>query len=110
MNFIRGGHKDGVLTHHRPPEMKSDLITCEDRVDEERAVACPIKKGAVTFHHSATPHMTRGNSTKAWRKALAQHFRDPEALPTVEGDYPWRVYEDQDAAVGRTNPHLKKPS
>jgi ectoine hydroxylase-related dioxygenase (phytanoyl-CoA dioxygenase family) len=94
MHFIDGGHKDGVLEHRIVEGVKSDLLTCMDHVDETRAVACAIKRGDVTFHHSATPHMTTSNTGDTYRKALTQHMQTPEA--GGEGDhYPWKIWVDQ---------------
>jgi len=92
MHFIDGGHKLGVLEHRRPPEMASDLLSCEP--DESKAVACPLQLGGVTFHHGKTPHMTTANTTSQWRRILTQHLR---VVGTGgEGDhYPWKVYVDQ---------------
>ena len=36
MQFIDGGHKDGVLAHHLVEGVASDLLTCP--VDDSRAV------------------------------------------------------------------------
>ena len=92
MHFIDGGQRDGVLPHRQPEHVQSDLLFCEP--DETRAVACPISRGSVTFHHSKTPHMTTANSTGAWRKILTQHLRKVGA--PGEGDhYPWKVYVNQ---------------
>jgi ectoine hydroxylase-related dioxygenase (phytanoyl-CoA dioxygenase family) len=92
MHFIDGGHRDGVLTHRNPAEVQSDLLECAP--DEARAVACPLTKGSVTFHHSKTPHMTTANESGAWRRALTQHLK----LVGVEGEgdhYPWKVFVNQ---------------
>ncbi len=92
MHFIDGGHCDGVLEHHQPEGVQSDLITCD--VDESRAVACPIALGAVTFHHGKTPHMTPANQSETWRRALSQHMRVSGSKG--EGDhYPWKIYVNQ---------------
>jgi phytanoyl-CoA hydroxylase len=92
MHFIDGGHRNGVLEHRQPDHVQSDLLFCEP--DESRAVACPIPFGSVTFHHGKTPHMTTANTTSAWRRALAQHFRAVGA--PGEGDhYRWKVYVNQ---------------
>jgi phytanoyl-CoA hydroxylase len=94
MHFIDGGHKDGVLEHKIVDGVKSDLLTCEHKVDNDRAVACPISRGDVTFHHSATPHMTTSNTGNAYRKAVTQHMQTPDA--GGEGDhYPWKIWVDQ---------------
>lgn len=92
MHFIDGGHLDGVLPHAQPAHIKSDLLCCEP--DESRAVACPVSKGTVTFHHSKTPHMTTANTTDEWRKILTQHLSAAGAK--AEGDhYAWKVTVNQ---------------
>jgi len=92
MHFIDGSHKDGVLEHKLVAGVKSDLLHCEP--DESRMVACEIGRGSVTFHHSATVHMTTANDTDRWRKALTQHFQTPDA-GGEGGHYPWKIYVDQ---------------
>lgn len=92
MHFIDGGHTDGILTHHRPEHVQSDLLTCEP--DRSRAVACPLRFGSVTFHHGKTPHMTTANTTSSWRRALTQHLKAVGSRG--EGDhYAWKVYVNQ---------------
>ena len=88
MNFIKGGHKNGVLKHMRP--LKSDLLSCDDHLNKKNAVICPIDIGSVTFHHGATPHMTPNNNSKNWRIALAQHFAAKDTSWDEELDYEWR--------------------
>jgi hypothetical protein len=95
MHFMRGGHRD-VLDHCNPPEMASDLLVCEVP-DGSDIVACPIEAGSVTFHHSATPHMTTGNSTERWRQSLTQHFRASDCAVLEPDHYPWRVRVSQRA-------------
>ncbi|MDY7100201.1 MAG: phytanoyl-CoA dioxygenase family protein [Actinomycetota bacterium] len=92
MHFVDGGHRDGILVHHQPDGVASDLLCCEP--DETRAVARPLRLGAVTFHHSKTPHMTTPNVTDRWRRILSQHFREVGA-PGEGGHYPWKVYVNQ---------------
>ena len=92
MHFIDRGHLDGILTHRLVEGVQSDLLTCE--VDESRTVACPIRLGAVTFHHSKTPHMTPANTSQAWRKAVSNHLQQVGA--GGQGDhYAWRVRVNQ---------------
>ncbi len=92
MHFIDAGHRDGVLSHRLVEGVASDLLVCE--VDESRAVAAPIKRGAVTFHHSKTPHMTPANTSAGYRKAVTNHLQAPGA--GGEGDhYPWKVLVNQ---------------
>jgi phytanoyl-CoA hydroxylase len=92
MHFIDGGHLDGILEHHNPSDIASDLLQCEP--DETRQVAAPLRLGGVTFHHSKTPHMTTPNVTQSWRRILTQHLR--QAGAGEEGDhYPWKRYVNQ---------------
>jgi|SRR5579872_3493402 len=92
MQFIDGGHRDGVLEHRQPDNVQSDLLFCEP--DAGRAVACPMTKGSVSFHHSKTPHMTGPNRTDTWRRILTQHLRVVGS--GGEGDhYPWKVTVNQ---------------
>ena len=92
MHFIDASHRDGVLEHHRPPEVQSDLLYCEP--DESRAIACPVRLGTVTFHHSKTAHMTTPNTGASWRRVLTQHLRVEDG--PGEGDhYPWKIWVNQ---------------
>ena len=92
MHFIDGGHHDGVIEHRLVENVQSDLLYCEP--DESRTVACPLRHGGVTFHHSKTPHMTPANSTSSWRRILTAHMRVVGS--GGEGDhYPWKIYVNQ---------------
>lgn len=92
MHFVDRGHLDGVLTHRLVEGVQSDLITCD--VDEGRIVACPIRRGSVTFHHSKTPHMTTANLSTQWRKAISNHMQ-VEGTGGEGDQYPWRVHVNQ---------------
>lgn len=94
MQFVDGGHKEGVLEHRRPDNIQSDLLYCEP--DTTRRVATPVRAGDVTFHHSKTPHMTGPNLTNRWRKVLTQHLR-AAGSPGEGGHYPWKVTVGQDS-------------
>lgn len=96
MHFVRGGHRM-LLEHRNPAEMASDLLVCDIPADSD-IVTCPIDAGSVTFHHSATPHMTTGNSTGRWRQSLTQHFRNPDCATQEPDHYAWRVRVSQRAA------------
>ena len=102
MHFIDAGHLDGVLTHRLVEGVASDLLVCD--VDERRAVAAPIRRGSVTFHHSKTPHMTPANTSGRVRKAVTNHLQAPGA--GGEGDhYPWKILVNQ-----RTGERIVPPS
>ncbi len=92
MHFIDGGHLDGVLQHRRPEGIASDLLRCWP--DESRMIACPLKLGSVTFHHSKTPHMTTANDSSEWRRILTQHLYE-QGTKGEGGHYEWKVYVNQ---------------
>lgn len=99
MHFIDRGHLDGILPHRLVPGVQSDLLVCD--VDESRAVACPMARGDVAFHHSKTPHMSNANTGTAWRKAVTNHLQATGS--GGEGDhYPWRVKVNQRTGERRT--------
>ena len=103
MHFIDRGHADGMLAHRSVPGVQSDMLVCE--VDESRAVACPMARGDVAFHHSKTPHMSNANHGTAWRKAVTNHLQATDA--GGEGDhYPWRVKVNQRTGERRTAAEL----
>lgn len=85
MHFIDEGHKDGIMEHFKPENVKSDLLYCKP--DTSRKVICPIEKGDVTFHHGKTPHMTTSNSSYGWRRVLTTHMSVAGA--TFGDHYPW---------------------
>ena len=93
MHFVRGGHRK-MIEHVNPPEMASDLLVCDVGPTAD-IVACPLKAGSVTFHHSKTPHMTTANVSGKWRLTLAQHFKAKGVLCEDRDQYPWRIFVDQ---------------
>lgn len=91
MHFIDGGHKRGILEHRQVEGVQSDLLTCSGEGD---VVVCPIRRGDVTFHHSAMPHMATENTSKGWRKAIANHMQAVGA--GGEGNhYAWKISVNQ---------------
>jgi phytanoyl-CoA hydroxylase len=101
MQFIDGGHRQGVMQHQLVPGVQSDLLYCEP--DESHRVVIPLRKGGATFHHSKTPHMTNANRSDTWRRALTQHLR----VAGVEGEgdhYPWKIYVNQVTGERTTPP------
>jgi ectoine hydroxylase-related dioxygenase (phytanoyl-CoA dioxygenase family) len=98
MHFIDAGHRAGVLEHKIVDGVKSDLLQCFP--DESKTVVCPIRRGSVTFHHSAMPHMTTANDSDFWRKALTQHMQTPDA-GGEGGHYAWKIWVDQ--RTGKTH-------
>jgi phytanoyl-CoA hydroxylase len=92
MHFIPGVHRLPVREHANPASHASDLLVTSE-LPGDAVVACPMRAGSVTFHHSNTPHMTPGNRSGAWRLCIAHHFAATGHC-AEGGAYPWRVYVD----------------
>ena len=98
MHFVSNCHNKDIFKHHRPQNIKSDLLCCD--INNNYIIECPIKRGSITLHHVRTPHMTTKNNSDFYRKALCLHLKNPNV--TGEGElYPWRVYVNQTNSEGK---------
>ena len=52
MQFIPGSHKRGLVPHKQEDEPQHNVLMAEGAIDASKAVACPLKTGGCTFHHS----------------------------------------------------------
>ena len=91
MQFIPGSHKRGLLRHRHDDVPASNVLTVVEEVDASRAVACPLRAGGATFHHSETLHYTAPNTTDRPRLAYPMEFQlapvrraTPEVMPWVD--------------------------
>jgi ectoine hydroxylase-related dioxygenase (phytanoyl-CoA dioxygenase family) len=71
------------IRQHRSTGNGSGALQCD--ADEAEAVAIELKPGSCVFHHGATLHYSRGNSTGKRRRAFITNFR-PEAMIRFERD------------------------
>lgn len=69
------------LRPHRHMGVKGGALVCD--VDENEGVPIEIKPGTGIFHHGATLHYSRGNSTASQRRAFILNFR-PKAMIDLE--------------------------
>lgn len=69
------------LRPHRPKGVKGGALVCD--VNEEEGMPIEIKPGTGIFHHGATLHYSRGNSTASQRRAFIINFR-PKAMIDLE--------------------------
>jgi hypothetical protein len=81
MWYLPGSHKAGMLPHHvlmgRPggeTGYSKGKSFAMDRVDESRAVACPVEVGGATAHDPFNAHYAGANTTDGWRRAWILHF------------------------------------
>jgi ectoine hydroxylase-related dioxygenase (phytanoyl-CoA dioxygenase family) len=80
MWYIPGSHLLPVRPHV-PSAKGGGALMCEAHEDE--AVAIEIQPGSCVFHHGATLHYSRGNSTDMRRRAFITNFR-PEGMIRFE--------------------------
>ena len=91
MQFIPGSHKLGLVKHRQEDDPSQNVLRADIDVDPTKAVACPLKKGGATFHHSETLHYTAPNATVQPRLAFPMEFQlapvrraSPEIMPWVD--------------------------
>lgn len=91
MQFMPGSHKKGLVPHRQEDAPIHNVLAAAGPVDATKAIACPLKKGGATFHHSETLHYTAPNTTNTPRLAFPMEFqlapvrrKEPEIMPWVD--------------------------
>jgi ectoine hydroxylase-related dioxygenase (phytanoyl-CoA dioxygenase family) len=91
MQFIPGSHKRGLLPHRHADKPEHNNLIVDAPFDASTAVACPLKMGGATFHHSQTLHYTEPNATDRPRLAFPMEFeiaptrrKQPRSMPWVD--------------------------
>ena len=98
MQFIPGSHKRGLLPHRHADAPVHNVLTVGEPIDESQAVACPLKAGGATFHHSETLHYTAPNTTGEIRLAYPMEFQIAPVRRKVPEHMPW--VDERRAATG----------
>jgi len=83
MWYIPKSHLSPVRPH-KPSANGGGALMCE--ASEDEAVAIEIQPGTCIFHHGATLHYSRGNSTDKRRRAFITNFR-PESMIRYEREH-----------------------
>jgi len=106
MQFIPGSHKRGLLPHRQEDDPAHNVLQVDASagVDVSTAVACPLKMGGCTFHHSETLHYTAPNTTDRPRLAFPMEFQIRPTRRETPVRMPW--VDEHRAAVGRVNPPM----
>jgi hypothetical protein len=102
MQFIPGSHKRGLMRHRHEDDPSQNMLMVDEAVDVSTAVACPLKKGGCTFHHSETLHYTAPNTTDQNRLAFPMEFQLKPVRRRVPETMPW--VDQHRAATGVVNP------
>ena len=89
MQFIPGSHKRGLLRHRHGDEPQFNVLEVDEPFDVTKAVACPLKMGGATFHHSETLHYTAPNATDTPRLAFPMEFQVTPVRRSVPVSMPW---------------------
>ncbi len=100
MQFIPGSHKRGLLRHHHGDEPQHNVLEVDEPFDVSKAVACPLKMGGATFHHSETLHYTAPNTTDTPRLAFPMEFQITPVRRSKPVSMPW-MEEFRKATGGR---------
>lgn len=80
MWYVPGSHLLPIRTH-RPAGSGGGALMCD--ADEKEGVPVEIKAGSCVWHHGATLHYSRGNSTADRRRAFINNFR-PASMIRLE--------------------------
>lgn len=74
MTYVPGSHRHGVFPVTPDPERPVHHVPDTAGLDLPSAVPCPVRAGAVIFHHGCTLHASGQNRTATWRRALILHY------------------------------------
>ena len=91
MQFIPGSHKRGLRRHRHLEDPIHNLLTVDEAIDASSAVACPLRAGGATFHHSETLHYTAPNTTGRERKAFPTEYQLTPVKRSTPLDMPWTL-------------------
>ena len=105
MQFIPGSHERGMLRHHQADAPQYNVLEVDEPFDATKAVACPLKMGGATFHHSETLHYTAPNTTAQPRLAYPMEFQLLPVRRAVPRVMPW-VLEQRAAAGAGPKTHM----
>jgi hypothetical protein len=103
MQFIPGSYKRGLMRHRQEDDPGHNVLRVDEPFDEASAVACPLKAGGCTFHHSETLHYTAPNTTDQPRLAFPMEFQLKPVRREVPVSMPW---VDEHRAVAGQNPAM----
>jgi ectoine hydroxylase-related dioxygenase (phytanoyl-CoA dioxygenase family) len=102
MHYIRGSHR-GELCTHRPynNDPRTHALECCDRIDQDRAVACPVPAGGCTIHTGRTLHYAGANELPMARWAYILAFEVPPQRSPTKRRSSWNDERDPADAARR---------
>ena len=85
MYYFPGAHKRGLVEHESIPGTPH-LVP--KGLDENEAVAVPIRAGGLIFHHALALHFSPTNKSDRWRRAFVCHYARSDArMPKQDSEY-----------------------
>ena len=109
MRMVPGSHKwgDRMETIRHMVGIEGLPETFEGH--EVKAVACPVKRGHVHYHHALTWHASGANTSDRPRRAIAIHYMTDETRYVAAGEHvmkPFVEVEDGDVVEGKSFPRV----
>jgi len=101
MHFVPRSHRLDVLPHHSiddNPQIHGIEVDEAERVCAD-SVACPLRAGGASLHHSYTLHYAGRNRSAVPRRAYILVFQLPPELRDEPLDMPWM--RQRDTRAGR---------
>ncbi|HEX8551710.1 MAG TPA: phytanoyl-CoA dioxygenase family protein [Abditibacteriaceae bacterium] len=96
MWMIPGSHKwgDAISDIHEHLGEAEDFfdLPSEHNGHEVRAVACPVQRGEVHYHHALTWHGSNVNASSRPRRAIALHYMNENTVFDDSGQHPMKSF------------------
>lgn len=73
-----GSHRRGPVVHFK----RRDWQICDTDIDNQGALAVPLKPGGALFFHSLIQHGTPANNSEQRRRAVQYHYKPASAVKT----------------------------
>lgn len=87
MIVIPGSHRQGPVVHFK----RRDWQICDTEVNNQQAVAVPLKPGGCLLFHSLMHHGTPTNNSGLRRRAVQYHYR-PQSSPVTSEEERMKIF------------------
>ena len=87
MIVIPGSHRQGPVVHFK----RRDWQICDTEVNNQQAIAVPLKPGGCLLFHSLMHHGTPTNNSGLRRRAVQYHYR-PQSSPVTSEEERMKIF------------------
>ena len=87
MIVIPGSHRQGPVVHFK----RRDWQICDTEVNNQHAIAVPLKPGGCLLFHSLIHHGTPTNNSSMRRRAVQYHYR-PQSSPVTSEEERMKIF------------------